>query len=142
MNSVTVSIICACIALLGVLLNLFMPRIWSKRDKSAGKLDTITMEIGNVKQEVGNVKQTLAEHIEEDERRDILQARRRVIDFADECRRGVRHSEEHFNNVLEDITVYDRYCASHPAFPNRQAESSIRLIMDVYDVCKRENDFI
>ena len=135
MNSVTVSIICACLALLGVLLNLFMPRIWSKRDKSAGKLDTIKLEIGDL-------KQTLAEHIEEDERRDILQARRRVIDFADECRRGVRHSEEHFNNVLDDITVYDRYCTSHPSFPNRQAESSIRLIMDVYDVCKRENDFI
>ena len=135
MNSTTVSIVCALIALCGVLLNLFMPRIWSKKDKNADKLDALS-------QAVNRVDKKLDAHIAEDEMRDILQARRRIIDFSDECRRGTKHSEEHFNNVLSDIDTYERYCNEHPLFENRQAVSSIAFVAEVYDKCKRDNDFI
>ena len=65
-----------------------------------------------------------------------------IIDFSDECRRGTRHSEEHFDNVLEDIDAYEKYCAAHPQFENRKAVQSIRFIVEIYDECKRKNDFI
>lgn len=135
MNSTTVSIVCALIALGGVLLNLFMPRIWSKKDKNADKLDALSSAVARVDKKLDN-------HIAEDEMRDILQARRRIIDFADECRRGTKHSEEHFKNMLSDIDTYEHYCNNHPNFENRQAALSIAFVADIYDKCKRENDFI
>lgn len=133
--SIWVPVIVSCVTATGAFITTILNRVWQIRDRKADKLDALSKE-------VKGIKKTLDNHIAEDEVRDILQARRRIIDFADECRRGTRHSEEHFNNVLSDIDTYERYCDEHPKFENRQAVLSISFITDVYDKCKRENDFI
>ena len=69
-------------------------------------------------------------------------ARRRIIDFSDECRRGVRHSEEHWENVLDDVTAYRNYCNNHKDFENSKCVLSIELIEELYKKVKLENDFI
>ena len=73
---------------------------------------------------------------------DAKQARRRIIVFSDECRRGMLHSSEHFDSILDDITFYRQYCDDHPKFRNEKAAHSIKYIDDVYDKTKRENAFI
>lgn len=103
---------------------LYKSRAWQKADK------------------IDAIKSTLEEHISNDEEKEAKQARRRIIDFSDECKRGIRHSEEHFNNVLDDITEYEQYCDTHPKFKNKKAEQSIKHVLDIYDKCKRENDFL
>ena len=65
-----------------------------------------------------------------------------VIVFADECRRGLQHSSEHFDSVLDDITFYRQYCEDHPKFRNEKAAHSIKYIDDIYDKTKRDNAFI
>lgn len=92
--------------------------------------------------EIGEIKSTLQTHIENDGENDARQARRRIISFADECRRKVKHSEEHFDNVLEDITFYRQYCDTHPKFKNEKAEQSIAFVLEVSAACKRNNDYI
>lgn len=69
-------------------------------------------------------------------------ARRRIISFADEIRRGVQHSNENFNNVLDDITFYTHYCEDHPKFKNEKAVRSIGIIDETYDKCHSENSFL
>lgn len=135
MTAVIASLGAALIAAAVSIVSLCLQRKWKKDDQSAGKLDAISTE-------VQSVKNTLTAHIETDAEADAKQARRRIIDFSDECRRGTRHSEEHFDNVLEDIDAYEKYCASHPQFENRKAVQSIRFIVEIYDECKRKNDFI
>lgn len=103
---------------------LYKSRAWQKADK------------------IDAIKSTLEEHISNDAEKEAKQARRRIIDFSDECKRGIRHSEEHFNNVLDDITEYEQYCDTHPKFKNKKAEQSIKHVLEIYDKCKRENDFL
>ena len=125
----------ALVAAVSSLLSLLLQRHWQKKDRTTNRLDEISAE-------VKSVKDTLLQHIQTDAEQDALQARRRIIGFSDECRRGERHSEEHFDNILEDIDAYEKYCADHPKFENRKAVQSIRFIVDIYDTCKRSNDFI
>ena len=134
-----IAIIIACgsalIAAVASIVSLLLNRKWQKEDRGADKLDAIS-------QEITDVKRTLTDHITADAENDAKQARRRIIAFADECRRGLQHSEEHFDNVLDDITAYNQYCIDHPRFENSKAVLSIRFITEVYDRCKRTNDFI
>lgn len=71
-----------------------------------------------------------------------LDARRRILRFGDEVRSKVRHSEEHFNNVFEDIKYYKSYCAEHTDFENDKAQTTIKIIKETYEKCNHENDFL
>ena len=104
---------------------------------------------GEVITELGEIKTRLSELEAHDDRQDTqraedkaLDARRRILQFADEIRRKVRHSEEHFHNVFEDIKYYKTYCEEHKDFENDRARISIKIIEDTYEKCTRENDFL
>lgn len=99
--------------------------------------------------ELTGIKNRLSELEKHDQRQDedrgedkALDARRRVLQFADEIRRKVRHSEEHFNNAFEDIDYYRKYCDEHADFENDKARISIKIIEETYERCTRENDFL
>ena len=76
------------------------------------------------------------------EKKDAVDIRNRILLFGDEARRGVKHSEEHFNQVLEDVTDYELYCSKHPDFPNEKAVITCRRIKEIYEKCLREKDFL
>jgi len=79
---------------------------------------------------------------EEAEKKDALAARRRILRFADEIRRKERHSEEYFNNILDDIKDYQNYCDTHPGFKNDKAIMSIEIIDECWIKCVKDNDFL
>lgn len=104
---------------------------------------------GNVIKELDGIKGEIADIKEQNKKQDddrlrdkALDARRRVLQFADEIRRDVPHSYEHFTNVSEDITFYEKYCEDHPKFENDRAKVSIKIINDTYEECIKENDFL
>lgn len=104
---------------------------------------------GDVITELEGIKDRLTELEKHDEQQDAtrdrdkaLDARRRILRFADEIRRKERHSEEHFNNVLDDITFYKGYCEAHKDFANDRARLSIKRIEEVYEQCARYNSFL
>lgn len=69
-------------------------------------------------------------------------ARRRILQCSDEIRRKERHSEEYFNDVLDDISHYKKYCDEHPEFENEKAVLAIRLVEKTYEKCVSDNDFL
>lgn len=69
-------------------------------------------------------------------------ARRRILRCSDEIRRKERHSEEYFNDVLDDISHYKKYCDEHPKFENEKAVLAIRLVEKTYEKCISDNDFL
>ena len=104
---------------------------------------------GEVMAELTDIKDRLTELEQHDQRQDkdrgedkALDARRRILQFADEIRRKVRHSEEHFNNAFEDIDYYKTYCREHTDFENDKARISIKIIEETYDHCVRTDDFL
>ncbi len=80
----------------------------------------------------------LQKHIAE---REMLDARNRILRFADECRRNERHSEEFFAQIIEDIDIYEAYCSKHSDFHNSKCTEAIKVIRSVYSRCISEDDF-
>ena len=105
-------------------------------------LADVSQDIAGIKSDVAVIKR---EHASLQSRLDKDGAdacRNRILRFADECRRGVEHSEEFFNQVLEDVTAYERYCDEHPLYMNGKAEQAIKRINEVYCECQREDKFL
>lgn len=73
---------------------------------------------------------------------DANNARYRIIRFDDEIRHHEYHTEEHFNQMLEDIDDYERFCRDHPNYKNNKAVSAIKNIKKVYEKCREENSFL
>ena len=130
----TIFIACAgsLIAAVVSLITLFTNRKWAKDDKA----DEIVSKLNDVENK-------LLAHIASDELHNVKTARSKIIRFADECRRGEQHSQEAFNNIMEDdINFYEDYCSDHPKFANNKATASIELINEVYKACLKDNTFI
>lgn len=76
------------------------------------------------------------------EKSDVIDCRVRILTFADEIRRGMRHSKETFDQVLSDIDTYERYCTEHPDFMNNKTVAAKAKILEVYSECMDNNDFL
>lgn len=80
--------------------------------------------------------------IERIDENDARNARYRIIRFNDEIRHDQKHTEEHFNQILDDIRTYELYCKEHPNFPNEKAQHSVANIRKIYDKCYAEDSFL
>lgn len=77
-----------------------------------------------------------------DGEKDAIDQRNRILLFGDEAVRGVKHSEEHFNQILEDITEYEAYCDAHKDFKNEKTVITSARIKDIYKRCLETGDFL
>lgn len=116
-------------------------------------LSTILKWIGNKIME--DVKRDLKEVKEEQER--ILKeqetlARQRAIDAADaikaeifrfynECQKRERHSEGEFNHIIQQNKKYEALMKELKE-PNGVYEMEYKYIMEIYEKCQKENDFL
>jgi hypothetical protein len=82
------------------------------------------------------------EVIDEIRRNEAGNARYRIIRFDDEVRHKTRHTEEHFNQIIDDIDMYEAYCTKHPDYENNKARLAIGNIKDTYTKCKKDNSFL
>ena len=126
------------IAVLGSsVLTVIINRVFNILDRKKDKQDQIISEINEMRSE-------LNKHIEDDEKHRADMSRARILRFSDELRRGISHSEESFNNILEDIDNYISYCTQHESvYINSKANAAIRNIKTTHDKCIRgEMDFL
>ena len=135
MNGIIIACGGALIAAATSFITLLLQRRWQKQDRTADRITELSGQITTVQTD-------LRDHINRDAEADAKQARRRIINFSDECRRGLLHSSERFDSILDDITFYRQYCEDHPKFKNEKAAHSIRYVEEAYDKTKRENAFI
>ena len=72
----------------------------------------------------------------------VRDARQRILRFNDEILCGQRHSKEHFDEVLLDITAYEHYCNTHKEYENDKAILAIETVREVYKQCMKTHDFL
>ena len=113
----------------------FIEFLIRRKDERSGKWNEILEAIAGLKDAVGGIDERLDKENADD-------ARRNILAFDDELRRGMDHSEESYNQILEDTNYYSRYCKGHPEYENNKAVNAIRHINDVYQRVKSENKFI
>ena len=92
------------------------------------KLEKMENDVAEVKREVGESS--------------AVTSRYRILRFDDEILHNVKHSKEHFDQILLDIDVYENFCKQHEDFKNNLAVMAINHIKQVYEKCSRENSFL
>ena len=92
------------------------------------KVDKIETTVSDLKKEVGEIQ--------------AVDIRVRILKFNEELLHSVRHSKDSFNQVLEDIDNYEKYCDTHPGFKNNRAVLAINNIKDAYKKCMQDRDFL
>lgn len=92
------------------------------------KLEKVEKDVAEVKREVGESS--------------AVTSRYRILRFDDEILHDVKHSKEHFDQILLDIDVYEKFCEEHPDFKNNLAVMAIEHIKEIYSKCSRENSFL
>ena len=92
------------------------------------KLEKVEKDVAEVKREVGEST--------------AVTSRYRILRFDDEILHDIRHSKEHFDQILLDIDVYEKFCEEHPDFKNNLAVMAIKHIKEIYQKCSRENSFL
>lgn len=102
-------------------------KLWAKLLKKAGE-DINWKVLGRVDE----IENKLDKHIDESELKEVKDIRSKIIRFADEIYQGRQHSKEHYDGMLKYIDEYEKYCDTHPDFPNNQAILSIQTIKDKY----------
>lgn len=102
-------------------------------------VEGIKEDVANVKAEVEKTRTEVKDDILEES---VVQSRVRILRFADEMACGQKHSKDHFDQTLEDITKYETYCGSHPDFKNDITKTSIELIRDAFKERMKKHDFL
>lgn len=75
------------------------------------------------------------------EERYAVDCRTRILRFGDEILHSEKHSKEHFDQILRDITTYEQYCETHPEFENNTAVLTAKKIKETYQECMTEHSF-
>lgn len=107
-----------------------------------GIIPTVISNRKKTQESIEKVQKTLDAHIKEDEDEKARNTRYRILRFYDEMCDGRRHSESHFEDILDDIDSYERYCAAHPAFRNSRGHVAMQNIKDVYGRLKINGGFL
>lgn len=117
---------------------------WSIMARKIGKAinQDIISKVDDLESTVAEIQKVNDERAAREDERNACIARQRILRFGDEVRHGQNHSEEHYNDILEDITAYENYCDTHPNFKNQKAQSTIKIIVKAYERHMQQNDFL
>lgn len=94
------------------------------------------------KKDMEKMQTTLDAHIREDEDERARNQRYRILRFYDEMCEDREHSESHFEDILDDIDDYEKYCESHPQFRNNRGKVAMTYIKDSYGKIKSKGGFL
>lgn len=114
-------------------------RVEQAIDKIGQGLKDIHTRLSVDVQEVYDKIEEVYDHID---RTQAVNARIRILQASDEIRLGGKHSKEFFDQLSDDITLYENYCKEHTNFKNNRAIQAITNINSIYQERLHDNDFI
>ena len=111
------------------------PWSWIARKIGRAINGEVLEKVKDLETDLGKLKDAVDERAAKD-------ARTRILRFGDECLHGDKHSKEHFDQILRDITDYEDYCDEHKDFKNNTAVLTIGSIKSIYKQRLRDHDFL
>ena len=130
-----ISVLQACVPILVALVGI-IPAIISNRKKTQ---ETIK----GTQDGIDELQKTLNAHIKEDEFEKAKNQRYRILRFYDEICEGRQHSESHYEDILDAISDYQKFCDAHRGeFQNHRGQIAMREIEETYKQIKRSGGFL
>ncbi len=110
---------------------------WSWLLRKIGKTmnEEITMKVNNLEKGLENLQTSCDERAMND-------CRTRILRFNDEILHKQRHTKEHFDQILIDISDYETYCGKHKDYKNNIANLAIKHVKDTYNNCVDDGTFL
>lgn len=99
-------------------------------------------QVSELKKRIDKIETDRANDKAENAENKTIERRIRILQFGDEVRRGVKHSQESYNQVLDDIHYYSKYCTEHPEFKNDRTVMTTQKIKEMYAQHMDRNDFL
>lgn len=131
------------VALLTTLLSIFVEISPIKFNPITVFLQWIGKKVnGELIKKVDDLESTVTSIQMDNAERNAIECRVRILRFGDEICHDVQHSNEHFDQVLEDIDTYEKYCRDHPDFKNNKTRLTTAKILDTYAKCIEDNNFL
>jgi len=81
---------------------------------------------------IKDIANRLQDHIDENQKEQIDECRRRILNFNEKILTGTPVSKERYDSILDDIDMYEQYCKDHPKYPNSKAVLSIQNLKQDY----------
>ena len=101
----------------------------------------LNKRIDDMEAKIDGVSVKLDVHIAESELKDVQDTRRDILDFANSCMRGHKHTKEQFDFVIKECDDYEQYIESKN-IKNGVVTSAIKEIRRLYDKCVQSNSFL
>lgn len=111
------------------------PWTWLARMIGRAINGEVIAKVDKLEQEIRSIQRINAEQNAEERRV-------RILRFGDEILHDVKHSKEHFDNILKDISVYEQYCQDHHEFENGRTVLTIETIEETYKKCFDNHSFL
>ena len=91
---------------------------WSAAASAIGRAinKDVIAKVDKLENDIAEMRKVGEKRGNEEDERNAKEARRRILRFGDEVRHRQRHSKEHWDDAILDITDYEHYCATHPDF--------------------------
>lgn len=117
---------------------------WSFLAKKLGRAinSEVLERVDELDRKIDAVDQKTEEISAKSDERSAIDCRVKILRFGDELLHGVSHSKEHFDQILLDITEYQRYCDTHPKFTNHVTVITTKRIEDAYQHLLNTNGFL
>lgn len=117
--------------------------VWKWLGKSIGNSlnHDVIDRLDKTDKKIDDLKTELDKHVKVEEVARIDDCRKQILQFNDEILARRRHSKETFDQNLLIIDKYEKYCDSHPDYPNNQALLAIANIKKVYSRRLEKGDF-
>lgn len=136
------AVIVAVLAIVGQIIVHKMQRKDTLTDSAADNDKKILEKLQSIGEEMEELREAIEDCQEQLKEESVIQARIRILRFADEILLGRKHTKDHFDQVMDDITRYEFYCANHPDFPNNITIASTEIIKQNFKESFEKNDFL
>ena len=113
----------------------FMQFLITRHDQKHDKLKGVYEAIEGLSKQIKSVADKADE-------RNAVNSRVRILRFADEMMEGKRHSKDSWDQVMSDITDYEKYCDAHPDFRNGQTAATVEYLKKNYMERLEKHDFL
>lgn len=110
----------------------FIQFLISRHDKKNDKFKEIIDAVNDIKKEVQEIKLDASKS-------EAVMSRTSILRFQDELYNDIKHSKEYFDQVLDDIDTYEKYCDQHHDFQNGRTKAAAQFIQEERDRLFKEH---
>ena len=135
---VRVALISGVFSLLGIVVTV-IPTIIANRKKTQ---ESIKQTTEAMEKRIDKLQTSYDAHVKDYEAAKASSQRYRILRFYDEVCDNQRHSESHFEDILQDIDEYENYCKHNEDYKNNRGHVAMEYIKELYGKLKVSGGFL